>query len=95
MPGGHIPGSLSLPFTALVADNDVTQFRCIEDIKAAFEDAGLVVGSKAILSCGSGVSAAVLCLGLDIIGKNISKSAPIYDGSWTEWASTEGLPIVK
>ena len=95
MPGGHIPGSLSLPFTALVADNDVTQFRSIEDIKAAFEDAGLVVGSKAILSCGSGVSAAVLCLGLDIIGQNISKSAPIYDGSWTEWASTEGLPIVK
>ena len=84
-----------MPFTSVVTEGDVTKLRSPEEIKSAFDEAGLIFGSKAILSCGSGVSAAVLCLALDVIGKNISSSAPIYDGSWTEWASTDGLPIVN
>lgn len=97
LPSGHMPGSLSLPFTAVVVSGDVTRFRPTEELSAAFQDAGLIAedDSKVVLSCGSGVSAAVLCLALDILGRNISESVAIYDGSWTEWASTDGLPIIS
>jgi len=82
--GGHIPGSLSLPFTALVTADDMTKFRSKEEIRDAFVDAGIIFGPKVIFSCGSGVSAAVLVLGMDLLGKDVS-NYPIYDGSWSEW----------
>ena len=45
-----------------------------------------------IFSCGSGITASVLALGAEIAGiKNYS----VYDGSWTEWGSTDSLPIEK
>ena len=43
-----------------------------------------------IFSCGTGITASVLALGAEISG---SKNYAVYDGSWTEWGSTENLPI--
>jgi thiosulfate/3-mercaptopyruvate sulfurtransferase len=43
-----------------------------------------------ITSCGSGVSAAIISLALDELGR---PAEALYDGSWTEWASTESNPI--
>jgi thiosulfate/3-mercaptopyruvate sulfurtransferase len=43
-----------------------------------------------ITSCGSGVTAAILWLALDAIGK---PPAALFDGSWTEWASRADLPV--
>ena len=40
---------------------------------------------KIIATCGSGVSACVISVALYCLGK---KDVPIYDGSWTEWASS-------
>lgn len=91
LPSGHIPGSLSLPFTSLMKEGDVNTFRSKEEIRDAFVDSGVVFGSKVVLSCGSGVTAAVLGFGLHLIGKDL-ESCPVYDGSWTEWASREDLP---
>ena len=62
----------------------MTKFKNKEEIRDAFVDAGVVFGPKVICSCGSGVSAAVLVLGMDLLGKDIS-NFPIYDGSWSEW----------
>ena len=45
-----------------------------------------------ICSCGSGITACILALGAEIIGK---KQVAVYDGSWTEWGSRKELPIEK
>ena len=82
-----------MPFTAIVKDDDVTSFRSPEEIRDAFLNAGLIFGTKAVFSCGSGVTACVLAVGLDILGKNLEASA-IYDGSWSEYGSRDDLPKI-
>jgi thiosulfate/3-mercaptopyruvate sulfurtransferase len=88
---GHIPGSLNLPFNELLEQNNWTKFKSKEEIRQAFEDAGIILGSKVITTCGSGVSAAVLTLGLHILGYDLTM-CPIYDGSWAEWGGRDDLP---
>ena len=39
---------------------------------------------KVITTCGSGVSACLMALSYYRIG---NKDIPVYDGSWSEWAS--------
>ena len=88
-----MPGAYNLPFTTLLQEDDVTKFKSKEDMKAVFENAGLVdiekkkEGEKVILSCGSGVTACVLAVALLELGKD-SEDIFIYDGSWLEWVST-------
>jgi thiosulfate/3-mercaptopyruvate sulfurtransferase len=55
-----------------------------------FEDAGINLDKPAITTCGSGVTAAILSLGLSLIGKT---DHALYDGSWTEWGQFPTLPI--
>ena len=87
--GGHIPGSLSLPYSELFrADDDV--MLPAEDVGAAFARAGLDPGRPVVASCGSGVSAAVLALGLYRLGR---RDAAVYDGSWTEWGGRADTPV--
>lgn len=87
--GGHIPGSLSLPYTELfTADNDV--MRSEAEVRGAFQAAGLDLGRPAVATCGSGVSAAVLALAMYRLGR---RDAAVYDGSWTEWGGRPDTPV--
>jgi thiosulfate/3-mercaptopyruvate sulfurtransferase len=87
--GGHMPGALNVPFTEIVENG---RLAAPEKIAAAFAKGGVDTDKPMITSCGSGVTAVVLALGLDAIGKKMPR---IYDGSWTEWASRADLPVVK
>ena len=91
LPGGHIPGSLCLPFSQLLQPDDPTKFRSPLEIKNAVQEAGVVLGANMVFSCGSGVTAAVLYFGVHLLGIDMSKLA-LYDGSWTEWAQNPDLP---
>lgn len=84
---GHIPGSSSLPFNLLV---DNGRLRSNDELAALFKRVGLPADKPVITSCGSGVTAAVLTLGLACIGEQRTK---LYDGSWTEWGGDADLPI--
>ena len=75
---GHIPGSKNVCFKDLL-NADQTMKNPVE-IRQIFEAAGVDFNKPAITTCGSGVTAAVLSLGLERIGKT---DHSLYDGSWS------------
>ncbi len=81
--GGHIPGSLCLPYPGLI-DPETKTVRDAAALRGAFEAAGVDLGKAIVTTCGSGVSACILGLGLYLIGR---KDVAVYDGSWSEWGS--------
>ena len=88
MRAGHIPNSRNVPFNTLL-NTDKTMKEPAE-LKAIFENAGVDLTKPAITSCGSGVTAAVLCLAMERFGKT---DHSLYDGSWTEWGAFPTVPI--
>ena len=51
---------------------------------------GRLTGKPVVTSCGSGVTASVLALGLYAAGR---PDVAVYDGSWTEWGGRADTPI--
>lgn len=78
---GHIPGSFNVPSGSLVADG---QMKPVAELRKIFADAGVDLEAPLITSCGSGITAAVVALGLEIAG---ARDIALYDGSWAEWGS--------
>lgn len=88
MRSGHIPGSINLPFGNLL--NDDGTMKPPNTLRSIFNDAGVDLTKPAITTCGSGVTAAILALALERIGKT---DHSLYDGSWSEWGMYADLPI--
>ena len=78
---GRIPGSLNLPFTELLTGPHKT-IAPADEIAATLKRAGIARDKPIIASCGPGVTACVLALGLYLIGDS---EVAVYDGSWAEW----------
>jgi len=86
---GHMPRSFNVPYARLVENGQLVSPARIE---AAFVDAGVDLDKPVITSCGSGVTAAILTLALESIGK---EPRGLYDGSWAEWGSRPDLPVER
>jgi len=81
LPSGHIPGSRNVPSSSLL-NPDGTMLDPAA-LRASFAVAGADGTRPIVTSCGSGVTATILSLGL--LRAGLPQGA-VYDGSWTEWA---------
>lgn len=85
--GGHMPGSVSFPFQAVLRG---------EKMKSALELALMLApiaqrNQKIVTSCGSGLTACVVTLAASLAGY---PQLSVYDGSWADWGADATLPIV-
>jgi thiosulfate/3-mercaptopyruvate sulfurtransferase len=82
--GGHIPGSLNLPYETLYRPDGT--LLPPDALRSAFIEAGVDLGRPVTTTCGSGITASVLALALHVVGR---PDAAVYDGSWTEWGGRQ------
>ena len=88
---GHIPGSINLPVFTL-RDPATGALRPVEELRAEFENAGLLDTDKRVVTyCGGGIAATGVAHALAVAGRD---DVAIYDGSMTAWAGNPELPLV-
>ena len=86
---GHMPNASNVHYASLL--NPDGTLKPAAEIAAVFKAAGIDLARPVITSCGSGVTAAILTLGLTLTG---ARDHALYDGSWTEWGGNPDTPVV-
>ncbi|CFQ38745.1 3-mercaptopyruvate sulfurtransferase [Yersinia bercovieri] len=84
---GRIPGSINTPWGSMIENGNL---KSPQELAKIFAAQGVDLTKPIITSCGSGVTAAVVALGLAAVN---APSVSLYDGSWAEWGASDSLPI--
>ncbi len=85
---GHIPGAKHLVYTDIL--NEDRTLKDADALRAALDGSGIDFGGPIVTSCGSGITASAMALGLHLVGHD---NWAVYDGSWTEWGGRTDTPI--
>lgn len=87
MRSGHMPSAKNTPVFSFSENGKLKSLNELRDI---FESKSVDLNKKIITTCGSGVTAAVITLALNSIGKT---DVQLYDGSWSEWGARNDTPV--
>ena len=85
---GHMPNAKNIHYATLL--NPDGTLKSEPELGKVFETAGIDISKPVVTSCGSGVTAAILSLGLATLN---TRDHALYDGSWVEWGSAVDTPV--
>ena len=90
---GHIPGAVNLPWTSLMSGGNTRLLKPKEEIVRIVEERGATKDKLVICSCGTGREAT----NEYILFKHYLNypRLKLYEGSFTEWSSYSGNPVVR
>ncbi len=90
---GHIPGAINFDWHQLVQPDNWHLFRSESENKQALKAAGITPDKEIIVYCGTGREATLAWFYLSkVLG---FPAVRLYEGSWTEYAMREDLPVAK
>jgi len=83
---GHIPGAVNLPWQDVTDAQGFVQPVAVQQQRWQ----ALTEAAEILVYCGSGVTACVNLLSLELAGV---KTGKLYAGSWSDWCSYPELPV--
>ncbi|KST58174.1 3-mercaptopyruvate sulfurtransferase [Methylobacterium sp. GXS13] len=84
---GHMPGAHNLHYASLQRDG---RLKNPEELEKVFAESGIDPDRPVVTTCGSGVTAAIIALALETMGR---PARGLYDGSWSEWGADTARPV--
>jgi len=88
---GHIPGAANIYWMTHLLSRENPTMKPPSELSKIYEAAGLKTGQKAVTYCNTGMQASHAYFTLKYLGYDVM----MYDGSFSEWSSTEGAQVVK
>lgn len=84
---GHMPGARNVHYAALQTNG---RLKDEAGLRAVFAEAGVDLDRPVVTTCGSGVTAAIISVALETLGR---PPRALYDGSWSEWGADAKRPV--
>jgi thiosulfate/3-mercaptopyruvate sulfurtransferase len=85
---GHIPGAVNVPWGQNVREDGT--FKSVDELRSLYADLGIDGSAPITTYCRIGERASLTWF---VLSEILGYDAAVYDGSWTEYGNTVGLPI--